>query len=248
MLSSPPAGVSSIAVALTNLSDGRDLESNDEAATRILNRVRFPIAGGTVSDYQQWAVEADPSVIEANIIRFIFGPGTVGVVFTAGTTNIDEALNNGDAVVRVPSDDLVDTVTTYIDAKNPLTDCLTVLKPVLVSVDVTVRVRFVDGGLNTVPSGQTLTQEQLVQREVKRAIYKTPPGGRRFGATGFVVASEIEEVIDQGLSAAPYTEGEFVQILIDRQVDDLSSSGSNRTILDTELAEPGTITVVDLNG
>lgn len=242
-LSSPPAGIQPDALALTNLSDGRDLESNSEAAQRVLDRVRFPVAGGTVTDYKQWAVEADASVIEANIIRYIYGPGTVGVVFTAGTTDIDQALNNGEAIVRIPSDALVEEVATYIDAKNPLTDCLTVLKPELISIDVDVRVRFVDGDLSTVPAGQTLTQEELVQREVKRAIYKTPPGGRRFGATGFVVLSEIEEVIDAGLSAAPYTEGEFVQILLDRQVMDLSASGPNRTLLDTELAEPGTITV-----
>lgn len=248
-VSSPPTGLNSAAISLTNLSDGRDIESNDEASARILTRVRNPISGGTKSDYEQWAVEASDSVVEANAIRWLYGPGTVGVVFTAGTTDIDQALNNGDPVVRIPSDALVDIVQAYLDAKNPLTDCVHTLKPTAKEVDVTVRVRFVDGDLDTIPAtqltGQTLTQRELVQREVSRAIYKTPPGGRRFGSTGFVVCSEIEEVIDSNLSAFPYTEGAISQILIDRQVEDLSASGPNLNILETEIAEPGTITVVE---
>lgn len=242
----PPAGVNVNAIALTDFSDGRDIETNEEASARILTRVRNPLSGGTESDYEQWAVEADPSVSSASIIRHPYGPGTVGVVITAGTTDIDKAINDGDAIVRIPSDALVDEVSDYIDAKNPLTDCVTVFKPVEKSVNVTVKVRFADGGLNTIPAGQTLTQKQLVEREVRRAIYKTPAGGRRFGSTGFVVASEIEEVIDSNLSALPYTEGEIAQILVDRQVQDLSASGPNLTILQTEIAEPGTITVLEL--
>jgi hypothetical protein len=131
----------------------------------------------------------------------------------------------------------------YIDIKKPLTDCATVLKPTPVSIDVTVKVRFVDGGLNTIPAGQQLTQEQLVVREVKRAIYKTPAGGRRFGASGFVVASEIEETIDFNLSSSPITVGAIGEFVTDRQVLNLSASGANRYVLETDLPEPGTITV-----
>lgn len=244
-LTSPPAGSNDSAEAITDIADGRDVETSEEAAQRILDRVRFPIAGGTESDYRQFAIDASPSVIDANVIRHIFGPGTVGVVFTAGTTNIDEALDNGNPVVRIPSDELVETVRDFIDAKNPLTDCLFVMKPNPITIDVTVRVRYVDGDNDTVPDGQTLTQKELVQREVKRAIFKTPPGGRRFGETGYVVVSEIEEVIDSGLSALPYTIGTIAEILVDRQVDDLASSGTNLKILPTEIAEPGTIDVIE---
>lgn len=245
-ISSPPPGINPTAEVINgNLSDGRDIESNDEAAARILARVRNPIAGGTESDYKQWAIAADDSVSDANVIRYQYGPGTVGVVFTAGTTDIDQAIDNNQAIVRIPSDALVELVSDYIDDRNPLTDCLYVQKPTVVTLDVTVRVRFVDGDLSTIPAGQTLTQQELVEREVQRAIYKTPPGGRQFGATGFVVCSEIEEVLDSNLSYSPYTEGVIAQILMDRQVDDLSASGPNRMILPTEIVEPGTINVME---
>jgi uncharacterized phage protein gp47/JayE len=241
--SSPIIGVNSTAVALTDISDGRNVESNDEARERILARLRTPPAGGTRNDYRAWAKEADPSVVDAEVIRFLYGPGTVGVVLTAGTTDIDAAVDAGDPVVREPSNQLVQRVQEYIDIKKPLTDCATVLKPTPISIDVTVKVRFVDGGLNTIPAGQQLTQEQLVVREVKRAIYKTPAGGRRFGASGFVVASEIEETIDFNLSSSPITVGAIGEFVTDRQVLNLSASGANRYVLETDLPEPGTITV-----
>ena len=248
VVSSPPSGLNEDAEASGAIANGRNDESNEEAAQRILNRIQAPPAGGTANDYATWALEADDSVTDANVIRWIYGLGTVGIVITAGTTDIDEALNNGDPVVREPSDALVDTVQAYIDSKKPLTDCAHVVKPGVVELDVTVRVRFASGDSNTVPAGTTLTQAELVQREVKRALYKTPPGGRHFGTdtTGYVVKSEIEEIIDSGLSALPYTVGEYFQILSDRQVDDLTASGANRMILDREVVIPGTITVVEL--
>lgn len=243
-ISSPPAGIDSSAVVFGgNLSDGRNEETDDEAKTRILNRIRNPLSGGTKTDYEQWATDADPSVNQASAIRYLYGPGSVGVVITAGTTDIDDAVTNGNPVVRLPSSGLIDEVQSYIDARKPLTDCAHVLSPTLKSINVTVKVTYESGDGTTVPNGQTLTQEELVIREVQRAIYKIPPGGRRIGSTGFVLASEIEEVLDFGLSTTPYTEGEFAQILRDRQVEDLSASGVNLIISETELAEPGVITV-----
>lgn len=245
LISSPPSGVSSAAAASGNISDGRNEETNEEAATRILLRIRTPIAGGTASDYRQWAIEADPSVVDANVIRFPFGFGTVGVVIAAGTTDIDAALDAGLPIVRIPSQALVERVQEYLEAKGPLTDCVTAFAPSGVNVDVTVRVSFVSGDLDTVLSGQTLTQGELVAREVERAIYKTPPGGRQIGGSGFVLASEIEEVIDLGLSASPYTLGQ-IPILSDRQVLDLSVTGPNLFLLATQVTFPGTITVEEI--
>jgi len=243
-LSSPPSGINNTAAALTDLSDGRDEESNEEASAAILNRIQQPPAGGTENDYKTWAKEADPSVVDVNVLKYIYGLGTVGVIFTAGTTDVDSAINNGEPIIRVPSDALVDTVREYVDALNPLTDCVFVEKPEVVYVPVTIKVRYREGNGATVPAGQTLTQEALVVREVKRAIYKTPPGGRRFGASGFVLASEIEEVVDAGLSSTPYTVGEFGEIISDRQVYDLAPSGPNWMLTQREIAEPGAIVVL----
>lgn len=62
-----------------------------------------------------------------------------------------------------------------------------------------------------------------------------------------VVASEIEESLDLGLSTSPYTTGEYAQILSDRQLSNLTGSGANRSLLGNEIAVPGVITVVEVS-
>lgn len=249
VLPSPPAGVQPTATVFgAPLSDGRNIESNEEAAARLLTQIRSPLAGGKVTDYQQFALNADPAVTSATVSRYPFGLGTVGIVITAGTTDIDAALDNGEPIILIPSDDLVSRVQDYIETQNPVTDCAYVLKPATVPIDVTISVRYSQGDGSTILSGQTLTQAELVQREVQRAILKTPPGGRKFtgNATGYVVAAEIEEVVDLNLSASPYTVGEKAQIITDRQVADLTVSGANRSLLGDQVAFPGTINVVTM--
>lgn len=247
-ISSPPAGLNSTAtVHGGDLANGRNAESDEEAAQRILDRIRFPIAGGTATDYAQYARDADPSVTSVKVVRYIYGLGTVGVYITAGTTDIDAAIDNGQAIVRIPSDDLVETVEEYISAVNPITDCVHVNKPNEVTQDVTVHVRYKAGFAGSqILAGQTLTLDELVEREVNRALYRIPIGGTVIGATGFVVASEIEEAIDAKLSAAPFTEGTLFQVLVDRQVQDLAATGVNRMLRGDEIVKPGTVTIVEL--
>lgn len=246
-ISTPPAGVDTTAIVFgAPLSDARDVETNEQATERILTQVRTPLAGGKESDYVQFALNADDSVVSANVIKHPFGFGTVGVVITAGTTDIDFAIDNNEPIVLVPSQVLIDKVQAYIDTQRPLTDCVTVFPPASVPIDVTVSVKYSQGNGATVLSNQTLTQEQLVIREITRAIYKTPPGGRQIGGSGFVVASEIEQVLDVSLSAQPYAAGVYAQMLSDRQLSDLTLSGANYPLLGNQIAVPGTITVVEL--
>lgn len=242
--SNTPAGLEPTAVASDNIADGRDVESKDEAAAAILNRIQQPPAGGTANDYQTFAKSADASVVNASVVRFLFGLGTVGIVITAGTTDVDAALNSGAPVVREPSQALIDQVQAFVEAKQVLTDCVHVMGPNTVTIDVDVRVRFSDGNEDTLDASSGLSYGDLVRREVKRAIYKTPPGGRRFGNQGFLLASEIEEVIDLGLSNTSYDTGVYAQILSDRQVMDLSLTGVNRLIDSREIIEPGTINIL----
>ena len=229
-INSPPAGVDSTAAVTGGpISDGRNVESDQEAAERVLARIREPIRGGTEGDYEQWAIEADDSVSKATQLRFPNGLGTVGVVITAGTTDIDAAIDNGDPIIITPSDDVIQTVLDYLHTKRPTTDCVRVFKPIEIAQDVSVKARFSQGNKDTILAGETLTQGQLVQREVERALYKHPVGGVQFGASGFVVASHIEEVIDVNLSTDPHTVGSN-PIVVDRQVSDLSATGVNRTL------------------
>lgn len=243
---SPPAGLNPTAVVASGgLADARDPESDTEARIRILNRIRQPLSVGRVSDYEQYAQLADPSVTSASVARYPFGLGTVGVYITSGTTNIDQAIDQGQSISVIPSDALVATVQAYLNLNRPVDDCVTVLKPVAIPVNVTVQAKYAQGTGATILSGQSLTQDQLVAREVTRAIYKTPVGGRQIGASGYVVLSDIEQTIDVKLSAEPVESG-TIPILLDRTVLALSATGQNLAILANQVPIPGTITIVDL--
>jgi uncharacterized phage protein gp47/JayE len=240
---SPPAGLNSTASASGDFQDGRDLETPAEAAARILAFIQTPPAGGTTADYVRFCQDADPSVVSVNVLRFPNGFGTVACIITAGTTDIDTALNNGDPIVVTPSPALLAEVLAYVNTVNPITDCVQIYGPYLLPVNVTVTVTYSQGNGSTVLPGQTLTQDQLVIREVQRAIWKTPPGGRQLGASGYMVKSDIEEGIDIALSNEPYQTG-TMPILQDRIVADLSATGANLLLLGTQTPVPGVITII----
>lgn len=242
LISSPPAGLQSAGVASGDFQNGRDLETPAEAATRIISFIQTPPAGGTVADYVRFAQQANPSVTNVSILRFPNGFGTVGVVITAGTTDIDTALDNNEPIVLVPSADLVAQVQAYINTVNPITDCAIVIGPSLLPINVDALVSFTQGDGNTILPGQTLTQAQLVAREIERAIYKTPPGGRQIAGSGFVVLSDLEEQVDNVLSNEPFLTGSLA-ILADRQISPLSATGNNLMILPNQVAVPGSINV-----
>jgi uncharacterized phage protein gp47/JayE len=243
--STPPFGINVNAVVIGDgLQDGRDIETNEQAAERILARIRNPVRGGTESDYQQWALESDAAVVTAQVLRYPFGLGTVQLVIGSGTVNIDQAVDNGEDISFQPSNELIGRVKSYVEALNPLTDCLSVSGAQEKAIDVTVRVRFDQGDGSTIINSLGITQSEAVRREVKRALYKTPVGGRLFGLQGFVVASEIEEMIDFNLSKSPITTGVRAQIVVDRRVDALSVSGDNYPLLKNQVAVPGVINIL----
>lgn len=234
----PPAG-STTAASIIAMSDGRDLETQQEIATRVLARIQFPPQGGTVTDYEAWAFAADPSVTSANIVRFVYGPGTVGVYISAGTTNISEAVTEGIPIVRVPSTALVAEVQAYINTQNPITDCAHVFAVQEVAVDVTVNVALTAGlSLTSVVQGQTLSCSGLIVQEISRALYLIPAGGRQIKGEGYVLKSELEEALDVQLGNTIYDTGALAQIILDRTINDLSATGPNIVVAQQQIFKP----------
>lgn len=245
-ISNPPSGIDPVVtIGEDGMRDGSDIESTQDGANRVLARVREPLKGGTQEDYRQWAIDSDDSVVSVNILRYPQGFGSVGIVVSAGTKDIDSALDNNLPISVLPSSVLIQKIQDYIDSKRPLTDYAVVFQPNLIEIDVTVAVKLKQGNLSTILAGQTLTQEELVQREVKRAIYKTPAGGEQIDGDGFVLKSRIEEYLDVGLAAQDPTVGK-IEMLLDRQVLNLDGLNANVAILNNQIPIPGVITVTEL--
>lgn len=253
---SPPSGVDPSMSLVQDMADGTDVESIDSYRARILSRLQSPPAGGNETDYPNFAFAADPSVRSAFIRRFGRGLGTVDVYITTGTTDVDTAVTQGLAIIRIPSGPTIAAVQTYYNEHVPLTDCAAVYAPTELAVDATMNVDLAQGlTLSSVPADPVynplnLTVQQLIVREVGRVLYKYPVGGRVIPGNpgGYIVASDIEEGLDVWLSAVkdPVT-GLYIgklPILADRQIQPLDSPNYNLAINQNELAAPGTITVV----
>ena len=254
---SPPSGINPVANLTTDMADGADQESTDSYRARLLSHLQNPPAGGNETDYPQFAFDADATVRSAFIRRFGRGLGTVDIYVTTGTTDIDTAVTNGTAIVRIPSAPTIAAIQAYYDAHVPLTDCPEVYAPTELSVPVTVNVALAAGlTMTSVPSDPTynplgLNIQALVQREVSRVLYKYNVGGRTVsGSTGgFIVASDIEAGLDTWLSAVkdPVTgllKGK-IPVLDDRQVQKLNGTSWDLPVASNQLAAPGAISVVN---
>jgi hypothetical protein len=101
------------------------------------------------------------------------------------------------------------------------------------------------GDKDTIVPDASVSQGKLVEREIIRALYKTPIGGRDVNGVSAVRAADIEEQIDFNLSASPYTVGVRYQIVGDRQIEIVGGT-PNGTLASNEVAVPGTITITDM--
>jgi uncharacterized phage protein gp47/JayE len=252
---SPPSGVQNTATLVQSIADGSDQESNDSYRARLLSRKQNTPSGGNQTDYPNFAFAADASVRSALIRRFGRGLGTVDVYITTGTTDIDTAVTNGLSIIRIPSSLVLANVQAYYDAHVPLTDCPAVYAPTEVSVNATVHVELAAGlTLSSIPADPVynplgLTVLQLIQREVGRAMYKLPVGGRIIPSlgTGFVTAADIEAGLDTWLSAVKDPVSGLVlgkvPCLVDRQCLPLNGAQYDFPLSQNQLAKPGTVTV-----
>jgi uncharacterized phage protein gp47/JayE len=242
-LSTPIFGLQNTATVLTpGITDGSNDESTQDGANRVLARIRNPSRGGTVADYENWSIAADPSVVSAKVNRHIYGLGTVQLIISAGTNDIDAAIDQGLPIIVQPSTELKEIVRVYVEGVNPINDVVYVDGPTELPIDITCKVAFMSGDKGTIVPGLNLTQGEILTREIKRAIYKTPIGGRLIGIISALRAADIEEQIDYNLSAAPYTLGLNYQIVGDRQIT-IAGGNPNLPMNSNEVAVPNLITI-----
>lgn len=108
-LVSPVAGISSVAiVAAGGITGGEDEETLDGLRQRVGRRMSQPPQGGSLADYETWALEAHPSVTRAWATEHEQGAGSVTVRMACD--------NNPDPI---PGQAVIDTCTAYIDQRRP---------------------------------------------------------------------------------------------------------------------------------
>ena len=108
-LSSPIAGLSTNALVASTVTDGSDIESDDELLARYLQRLQTPPRGGAPGDYVAWALEV-PGVTRAWEYPRREGAGTVSIYVvndaldppTVGAGTIAEVAAYMDSAGRQP--------------------------------------------------------------------------------------------------------------------------------------------------
>lgn len=246
-ITSPPTGFLSTATVLSpGITEGTNVETTQQGANRVLNYIRASRQGGTSDDYLVWTYASDSSITQVKInggSSSPYGLGTVQIVISAGTNDIDTAIDNDLAISWSPTDALREQVRLYVEALNPICDVAYVDAPTQLLVDLTVHVAFVSGNQNTIVTG-SLTQDALLIREIKRAIYKTPIGGRNVNGVYELRASDIEDMVTLNLAATTFNSGLKYQIVGDKQIN-LTGGGPNIAMTSTQIAIPNTITIVE---
>ena len=232
--SSPVGGFSSATSG--DMTDGSDTETDLQCISRLLTAIQQPRLGGTVGDYETWALSIN-GVTGAKSFPNLFVSGSLTVIILAGGSDYDVILETPASSTqyysRTANFALVGEVTDYIQTQRPaganVVVSTTTTQFVPSSGTISVQVLLANGlELTTVlPSVGSLTVEQLIQREVRRAIITTPLNGTEIDNTSYILLSTIEQVLDIGLSAGDQYSGIYASILLDRTV---TYDGGNNNI------------------
>lgn len=216
----PVAG--NIGFTVQSMLDGSDQENAASAASRVLQKIQFGPAGGTIGDYVRWAMTT-PDITGARVFSNYGSQTIVGVFAFAGGFDVDTILASPDVFVnRTATPDQVSTVSDYIETQRPVTASFyvgSVTTYMIPASVINVQVRLVAGlTLVSQAPGLSFTIGDLIDREIRRAVVTTAPGGAFVGNTGYLTVSSIEQALDNGLSATGEVNGLYANILLDRTV------------------------------
>lgn len=126
-LVSPIANIdSTVTVAAGGLAEGTDIEDLEDLRARLMLRIQEPPAGGSETDYEQWALEV-AGVTRVWVYPNNLGPGTVVVLF----------VRDDDASI-IPDAGEIAAVQAHIDGLKPVTADVTVDAPTSSSVNFTI--------------------------------------------------------------------------------------------------------------
>lgn len=131
LLNPVPGVQSQLTVAPGDIGGGEDPELLGGLRTRVLNRLRKPPQGGSLADYITWALEAHPSVTRVWVTEHEQGAGSITVRVVCDNE-----------VSPIPSSEVIDAVTAYIDVRRQAgRKSIYVLPPVADLVDYQIKLK-----------------------------------------------------------------------------------------------------------
>lgn len=234
-LQTPIDGISS--VVIVNMTDGINQETDANFSFRLAQALQNPKTGGSIGDYTQWAFSV-PGVTGAYPYPNYVQPGTLILTILAGGNDFDTILLTPPTLTqyysRTAPQILINAVDAYVETVRPVNDSVLVntvdtniIQP---SNIINVGVLLAQGlQLGTVISTYSLTVEQLIQREVRRAIISTQVGANIDPGNGlrYIYLADIVTTLNIGLSAVQGQNGIYASLIVDSLVDYNGSATTN---------------------
>lgn len=157
---SPIAGLDPNATVLAIVIEAEDLESTESLRERLIDRIQNPPAGGAALDYIAWARSI------AGVTRAWVGPQALG----PGTVVVYIVTDDNDPIT--PSPAKIDEVADYIETVRPVTANVTVVAPVLLSIDLTIAIKPNTAAVQT--AIETELNDLIYRDSALAGSYKSP--------------------------------------------------------------------------
>ena len=218
------AGIQSACTNVSLFLDGRDLEGDAEMIVRIQAHDQDDNSGGNAAAYEAWALAASNQVVTSKCIRLARGPDTVDTYITAGTSDIQAAVQSGQPVTRLPSSDLLALVQSYITLLNPVTDVHLTHAPIELSIDITFQY-----SLNVETTANRSYCDQIITKVIQTYVYKARP-------QDILSPTAIERLVDQAIGDQ----------IIERNCGNLNGLSTHFTVPSINIMTPRLITITRL--
>lgn len=176
----PPLGVNGDATVASSFSGGTDEETDAELLARVLARMQAGNAGGTATDYEQWALTV-AGVVAAHCLATRLGPGTVSVaVYTEGPGGYRAPASAGKRA----------EVLAYLDTVRPVSANVDVPAITEVGVDVEVEITEYE------PGYAEADVRAAVQSAIEAYLYGLETGETQYYVALSKAVSDVDGVRD----------------------------------------------------
>lgn len=161
---------------------GTDIELDDNLRSRTLDYVRTPGTSGNEQNYKQWALSV-PGVVAVHVIPLWNGNGTVKVVILGGDN-------------KPATEELVKTVTEYINRRSPIGALVTVVSAIPVTINIKANI-VIDKDVTTLEKVKTLFESNMEEYIKENAfnsntIYISKIGGILINTNGVLDYSDLQ--------------------------------------------------------
>jgi Baseplate J-like protein len=228
---------------ITTMATGSDVESDAQFSLRLYDFEQNPQGGGNAKDYIRWCYLGSSNVTRAEILNT--GNVSQGILLPyilVGSNDpnyyVDGSFNNGYTPTPAPINrtasalDILN-VSNYIEGVRPITDSpnvVTVGTYELSNIDpifgngsyfqltISLSAGLILTTIITLANNVSLTVNDLILREFRRAILSTPLYGTTISGNQYILVSDIERVIQNGLANTANYQGVYASILVDFQL------------------------------